>query len=98
MESNNDRRASFKFVAFIFVAIFIGATLYLFYPVLECIHNLGGYAEDCDDAFSLFLIPFSAFAIVLAIIFIVSIAIAISKKKIVLTRRRKITANEMRLA
>lgn len=70
---------SLKIIILIFTITFISVVIYLFSPVLECAHNFGDYAEDCDDAFSLLLVPLAMFFIAWIIIFIIALFIASSK-------------------
>ncbi|WP_201695160.1 hypothetical protein [Paraburkholderia hiiakae] len=81
MTKNTNNRQSITSIVTIFIGAFIGAALYLFYPVLECIHNFGGYAEDCDDGLSLFLVPFTIFFVAWSATFIIVISVALSKQK-----------------
>jgi hypothetical protein len=81
MTKDDNGRLSLRVIISIFIAIFIAVAFYLFYSVLECVRDFGGYAEACDDGFSLFLVPFTIFSIVWGTILIISIAVAVSKRK-----------------
>lgn len=81
MAKNSNYYRPLAITTIIFMVILVGTAFFLFSPVLECMHNFGGYVEDCDDAFSLFLAPFAIIFIIWSIIFIIAIFIVLSKQK-----------------
>ncbi|KUZ88544.1 hypothetical protein WI40_29465 [Burkholderia ubonensis] len=54
-----------KIVVLIFLVIFIGVAIYLFYPIARCVREWGEFAADCRETLELTLfIPFPIFLVV----------------------------------
>ncbi|KWN85837.1 hypothetical protein WM24_15640 [Burkholderia ubonensis] len=54
-----------KIIVAIFVMIFIGVVIYLFYPIVRCMREWGEFAADCREALELTLfIPVPLFLFV----------------------------------
>ncbi|HDR8973620.1 hypothetical protein KDX05_26485 [Burkholderia vietnamiensis] len=63
-----------KIVVLAFLVVFIAVAFYLFYPVMQCVREWGGFSADCKQTLELTLyIPFTLFVVV----WILFIAVAI---------------------
>jgi uncharacterized BrkB/YihY/UPF0761 family membrane protein len=80
-ENDRHRFTSSKKVILFFAVIFVVVSLYLFYPIVECIHDWSGYAEDCSETFALtIIIPYPIFLVIWFVLFMGSLLLVKAKQ------------------
>ncbi|WP_157381759.1 hypothetical protein [Burkholderia ubonensis] len=70
-----------KVVVFVFLLAFVCISIYLFYPVAQCVRDWGEFAADCRETLELTLfIPFSLFLVVWGVS-LAAVILVMRKKK-----------------